>query len=42
MHSKPPQVGQDIEVVLVDEVATVVNVISVKDKLIIYTVSYRS
>ena len=35
MHSKPPQVGQDIDVVLVAKV------IPVKDKLIIYRDSYR-
>ena len=35
MHPEPPQVGHDIDVVLV------VRVISVKDKLIIYRDSYR-
>lgn len=35
IHSEPPQVGQDIDVVSVDKV------ISVKDKLIIYRDSYR-
>ncbi len=35
MHSEPPQVGQDIDVVLVAKV------IPVKDKLIIYRDSYR-
>ena len=38
MHPEPPQVGQDIDVVSVAVVATV---ISVKDKLIIYRDSYR-
>ena len=38
MHPEPPQVGQDIDVVSVAMVATV---ISVKDKLIIYRDSYR-